>query len=202
MGWTRENGADSYDPCLAIPLASGRADSCILRASQPPHLFHRRIWLDRRTAALVASLDGKRDISQYIRTPGFQKLLREGIVTDRSLLRTSPSSLEDAAYCVRCAANDYAIPGLELDSHGLCPMCRTEEKYRYAKNVMPVLRTIPRSPDRRYDAAVFYTGGKDSSYLLYQLARVQKLRVLSLTWETPFISDCQGEHRTCPGGAS
>ena len=68
-------------------------------------------------------------------------------------------------------------------------MCRTEEKYRYAKNVMPVLRTIPRSPDRRYDAAVFYTGGKDSSYLLYQLARVQKLRVLSLTWETPFISD-------------
>lgn len=156
---------------------------------QPPHLFHRRIWLDRRTAALVASLDGKRDISQYIRTPGFQKLLREGIVTDRSLLRTSPSSLEDAAYCVRCAANDYAIPGLELDSHGLCPMCRTEEKYRYAKNVMPVLRTIPRSPDRRYDAAVFYTGGKDSSYLLYQLARVQKLRVLSLTWETPFISD-------------
>ena len=92
---------------------------------QPPHLFHRRIWLDRRTAALVASLDGKRDISQYIRTPGFQKLLREGIVTDRSLLRTSPSSLEDAAYCVRCAANDYAIPGLELDSHGLCPMCRT-----------------------------------------------------------------------------
>ena len=51
---------------------------------QPPHLFHRRIWLDRRTAALVASLDGKRDISQYIRTPGFQKLLREGIVTDRS----------------------------------------------------------------------------------------------------------------------
>ena len=67
---------------------------------QPPHLFHRRIWLDRRTAALVASLDGKRDISQYIRTPGFQKLLREGIVTDRSLLRTSPSSLEDAAYCL------------------------------------------------------------------------------------------------------
>ena len=156
---------------------------------QPPHLFHRRIWLDRRTAALVASLDGKRDISQYIRTPGFQKLLREGIVTDCSLLRTSPSSLEDAAYCVRCAANDYVIPGLELDSHGLCPMCRTEEKYRYAKNIMPVLRTIPRSPDRRYDAAVFYTGGKDSSYLLYQLARVQKLRVLSLTWETPFISD-------------
>lgn len=44
MGWTRENGADSYDPCLAIPLASGRADSCILRASaasasvSSPHL--------------------------------------------------------------------------------------------------------------------------------------------------------------------
>lgn len=47
----------------------------------------------------------------------------------------------------------------------------------------PVLRIGATTPP------VFYTGGKDSSYLLYQLARVQKLRVLSLTWETPFISD-------------
>ena len=85
---------------------------------QPPHLFHRRIWLDRRTAALVASLDGKRDISQYIRTPGFQKLLREGIVTDRSLLRTSPSSLEDAASVYAAPQMTMSFPALSWTAMG------------------------------------------------------------------------------------
>lgn len=170
---------------------------------QPPHLFHRRIWLDRRTAALVASLDGKRDISQYIRTPGFQKLLREGIVTDRSLLRTSPSSLEDAAYCVRCAANDYVIPGLELDSHGLCPMCRTEEKYRYAKNVMPVLRTIPRSPGSalRRRSLLYRRKGLLLSALPAG-AGPKAAGPLAHMGDPFYIRLGQGEHRTCPGGAS
>ena len=54
---------------------------------------------------------------------------------------------------------------------------------------MPVLRTIPRSPDRRYDAAVFIQAERTLPICSYQLARVQKLRVLSLTWETPLISD-------------
>lgn len=71
------------------------------------------------------------------------------------------------------------IPGLELDPEGLCPMCRTAKRYQGCKNVMPVLDRIPPSPGSRYDAAVFYTGGKDSSYLLYYLARIQGLRVLA-----------------------
>lgn len=156
---------------------------------QPPNLFRRRIWLDRRTAGLVASLDGVRPLDRYTRTPGLQRLLKEGIVVDAALCRPAPGSLDDARYCTRCAANDYAIPGLEFDEAGLCPMCRTEDRYGKLKNVMPVLRDIPRTPGSKYDVAVFYTGGKDSSYLLYYLARVQGLRVLSLTWETPFMSD-------------
>lgn len=156
---------------------------------QPPNLFRRRIWLDRRTAGLVRGLDGVRPLEDYIRTPGFQRLLREGIVVDASQRRAAPASLAEARYCARCAANDYAIPGLELDGDGLCPMCRTEAKYGRCRNVMPVLADIPRTPEARYDVAVFYTGGKDSSYLLYHLARVQGLRVLALTWETPFMSD-------------
>ena len=37
--------------------------------------------------------------------------------------------------------------------------------------------------------AVFYTGGKDSTYLLYYLSEVKKLRVLALTWEIPYASE-------------
>ena len=47
---------------------------------------------------------------------------------------------------------------------------------------------FPRSRKSRFDVAVFYTGGKDSTYLLYYLAKVKGLRVLALTWEIPFIS--------------
>ena len=36
---------------------------------------------------------------------------------------------------------------------------------------------------------MFYTGGKDSTYLLYYLSKVLKLRVLALTWEIPYMSD-------------
>lgn len=156
---------------------------------KPPHLFHRRLRLSRRTADLVASLDGTHELEYYGTASGLKRLLKQGIVVDITKVRPIPNSLDEAQYCVRCAANDYAIPGLEFDEDGLCPLCRTEQKYRYAKNVIPVLRAIPRSPERKYDVALFYTGGKDSSYLLYHLARVQKLRVLSLTWETPFMSD-------------
>lgn len=156
---------------------------------QPPGLFHKKIRLDRRTAALVASLDGDRLACAYRLTPLFDRLVDRGVVVDRDEVRPLPRSLDDARYCVRCAANDYAIPGLELDQRGVCPMCRTREKYATLKNVLPVLGSLPRSPDKKYDAAVFYTGGKDSSYLLYYISRVLGLRTLALCWETPFMSD-------------
>lgn len=156
---------------------------------QPPNLFRQKFRLDRHTALLVASLDGVRPISAYSVTPQFATLLQHGVVVDRSEVRALPRSLDEACYCVHCAANDYAIPGLELDEDGVCPMCRTQKQYGGLKNVIPVLATIPRSPDKKYDAAVFYTGGKDSSYLLYYMSRVLKLRILALCWETPFMSD-------------
>ena len=156
-----------------------------LRAA--PNTFRRTVRLNNRTAAAVASLDGARALADY-RAPGLSRLGRLGIVVDVSERRTAPRGLEDARYCKNCAANDYAIPGLELDRDGLCPMCATREKFRDRKNVLPTRARIPPAPGSRYDAAVFYTGGKDSSWLLYHLAREQKLRVLALTWETPFMS--------------
>lgn len=51
------------------------------------------------------------------------------------------------------------------------------------------MNTFPKSKKSRFDVAVFYTGGKDSTYLLYYLSKVLKLRVLALTWEIPYMSD-------------
>lgn len=117
-----------------------------------------------------------------------KNLIGVQIVTSDKLVQT-PASFAEARFCKKCCANDYIIPGLEFDADGLCPMCQTREKTKNFKSVLPIVKDIPRSKKSRFDVALFYTGGKDSAFLLYYLSKVKNLRVLALTWEIPFMSD-------------
>jgi len=110
-------------------------------------------------------------------------------IVDESAKRVTPRSLDEARFCVNCAANDFIIPGLEFDENGLCPMCQTVDETKELKSVVPIMNTFPRSKKSRFDVAVFYTGGKDSTFVLYYLSKVLNLRVLALTWEIPYISE-------------
>lgn len=103
--------------------------------------------------------------------------------------RPVPRSLSAAKFCKECAANDFIIPGLEFDGQGRCPLCQTKEATAHLRSVVPVLNTFPRAKRSRFDVALFYTGGKDSTYLLHYLSKVLGLRVLALTWEIPYMSD-------------
>lgn len=124
--------------------------------------------------------------SEDIKTLG--KLVGEQVVDERDLRKT-PKNLDEARFCANCVANDFIIPGLEFDEQGRCPMCQTAENAKNLKSILPIIDDIPHSKKSRFDVAVFYTGGKDSTFLLYYLAKVKKLRVLALTWEIPYISD-------------
>lgn len=104
--------------------------------------------------------------------------------------RRIPVSFAEARFCRDCIANDFMIPGLEFDGDGLCPVCQSAEDTKGLRSILPVMNTFPRSKRSRFDVAVFYTGGKDSTYVLYYLSKVLGLRVLALTWEIPFMSDC------------
>ena len=104
--------------------------------------------------------------------------------------RRIPASFAEARFCRDCVANDFMIPGLEFDGDGLCPICQSAEDTKDLCSILPVMNTFPRSKRSRFDVAVFYTGGKDSTYVLYYLSKVLGLRVLALTWEIPFMSDC------------
>ena len=104
--------------------------------------------------------------------------------------RRIPASFAEARFCRDCIANDFMIPGLEFDGDGLCPICQSAEDTKNLRSILPVMNTFPRSEHSRFDVAVFYTGGKDSTYVLYYLSKVLGLRVLALTWEIPFMSDC------------
>lgn len=118
-----------------------------------------------------------------------QRLLGKYIVK-KDALKKVPTCFEEAKFCKNCIANDFMIPGLEFDEDGLCPMCQTQEETKNFKSVTPIMNVIPKSKKSRFDVAVFYTGGKDSTYLLYYLSKVLNLKVLSLTWEIPYMSEC------------
>ena len=149
------------------------------------NLFRNRIRLSRRQLAIVSALPKALTAAEEKALGG---LLGEQVVTEAALRKT-PESFAEARYCTSCCANDFLIPGLEFDDAGRCPMCQTEEETRPLKSVLPVVTEIPRAKHSRFDVALFYTGGKDSTFLLYYLSKVKGLRVLALTWEIPFMSD-------------
>lgn len=156
-----------------------------------PYTFKNKIRISRRTAAFINSLDGKKESNEYTDKISItiKKLIKQKIIVDISEKRTCPNSLREATYCKRCSANDYIIPGLEIDSEGLCPICKSFSSIKKLINPLPVMNVIPATPKAKFDVALFYTGGKDSSYLLYYLSKILRLRVLALTWKQPYMSD-------------
>ena len=111
-----------------------------------------------------------------------------GAIAEREPLKP-PRSLAEARFCTRCCANDFIIPGLEFGENGLCAICFSENLTKNLKSVVPIVKDIPHSKKSRFDVALFYTGGKDSTFLLYYLSKVLSLRVLALTWVIPYASE-------------
>lgn len=151
-----------------------------------PHMFKNSVKLSSDQMDIIKKLPC--DLSEAeIKT--VKNLLGAQIV-DSAHVKHAPSSLSEATFCKNCVANDFMIPGIEFDENGLCPMCQTVEETKFLKSVVPVKNTFERSKKSRFDVGVFYTGGKDSTYLLYYLSKVLGLRVLAMTWEIPYMSEC------------
>lgn len=149
------------------------------------HLFKNLVKITRKQRDVVGNLpchltEGQKAV--------LGSLLGVQVVTEDQL-RPLPASLREARFCTQCCANDFVLPGLEFDAQGRCPLCQMAEETRDMVSILPVVEDIPPSPEVRFDCALFYTGGKDSTYLLYYLSKVKGLRVLALTWEIPFLSD-------------
>ncbi len=150
------------------------------------NLFKNYIKLNQKQLNIINNLP--KDLSNYEKRVLGNKILDVAVVEEKNLKRV-PTSLQEAHFCKNCAANDFIIPGIEFDENGLCPMCQTKDDTKWMKAVLPVLNDIPHSKKSRFDVAVFYTGGKDSTFLLYYLSKVKNLSVLALTWEIPYMSN-------------
>ncbi len=148
-------------------------------------MFQNTVRLSKKQRGILAALPKELDQSEKA---ALKELLGVQVVP-QSEVRKIPASLAEARFCTSCCANDFILPGLEFDRSGRCPMCQTEKETADLKSVLPLVDEIPRSSRSRFDVALFYTGGKDSTYLLYWLSKVKGLRVLALTWEIPFLSE-------------
>lgn len=148
-------------------------------------MFQNTVRLSKKQRGIIAALPKELDQSEKAALKGLLGVQ----VVPQSEVRKIPASLAEARFCTSCCANDFILPGLEFDRSGRCPMCQTEKETADLKSVLPLVDEIPRSSRSRFDVALFYTGGKDSTYLLYWLSKVKGLRVLALTWEIPFLSE-------------
>ncbi|MBE6761075.1 MAG: hypothetical protein E7551_02190 [Ruminococcaceae bacterium] len=149
------------------------------------NMFKNTVRLKTRQAELISLLPkalSDREISVL------GSLVGEQIVTKENL-NITPKTIKEARFCKKCSANNFIIPGLEFDENGICPMCQTMVETKNLRSIVPIIKEISRSKKSRFDVALFYTGGKDSTYLLYYLSKVKGLRVLALTWEIPYMSD-------------
>ncbi|MBQ9750455.1 MAG: hypothetical protein IJV87_07765 [Clostridia bacterium] len=151
-----------------------------------PYMFKNTVKLTKKQKAIVENLPcdlTDNEVSVLKNFVGVQ------IVQSKDK-RAIPSGFDEARFCTTCIANDFMIPGIEFDEDGKCPICQSADKTKNMKSIVPIMNTFPRSRKSRFDVAVFYTGGKDSTYLLYYLSKVLNLRVLALTWEIPYMSEC------------
>lgn len=107
----------------------------------------------------------------------------------------SPSSDDPSSHCVRCGLPDN-IPGVAIDDAGVCDTCHdydrvapvAESWFRNPDDLAAVRERVATRKTGDYDCLHLLSGGKDSTYALYQLVELG-FRPYSLTLDNGFISE-------------
>ena len=92
-----------------------------------------------------------------------------------------------------CCVNDKTVKHIHFSKDGKCNFCDTYEKYKdqlhdYENLEKLFLKKIDRKGNYDYDAVVGFSGGKDSTYVLYRLVHDYKLKVKAFTLDNGFMS--------------
>lgn len=103
-------------------------------------------------------------------------------------------SLKTPDRCKRCGIRE-SLGGPFID--GLCKFCREqpEPEHKVDKKrangeeyIAEIIQKV-KEEKHEYDAMVMFSGGKDSSYLVYYLASHFDLKILAVTMDNWFLSD-------------
>lgn len=97
--------------------------------------------------------------------------------------------------CKICIMPD-TFPGITYDSEGVCSMCSNfKDQKQYIPSIeslrsrLDIIMKESEAKGLKYDALVAYSGGKDSTYLIYVLTQIYRLKVLALTFDNGFMSE-------------
>ena len=121
--------------------------------------------------------------------------------SSQALALPTISNTVAAPRCSRCLLN-VRHPGVSIEADGICSVCREFADYRetclaYFDSQEALTKLVTdvkkRSRSSEYDCLLLYSGGKDSSYVLYQLVKLG-FKVLAFTFDNGFISQAAFEN--------
>ncbi len=94
--------------------------------------------------------------------------------------------------CIKCICTS-TTPGVTIDNDGLCSECKNDKLEEYNNHEyideMEQRFDAVRKKDIPYHAMCMFSGGKDSSYLLYMLKEKYHLRPLAFSVIHPFVNE-------------
>ena len=99
--------------------------------------------------------------------------------------------------CKKCSLS-AKTPGVTIDSSGLCNHCRSfvppspEETFKFRSNLEKELALAAgqlRGQKHKYHCIVALSGGKDSSYTAWLMAKKYKLNVLAITVDIGYLQE-------------
>lgn len=111
--------------------------------------------------------------------------------------RENSNSLKEKSKLVKCSKCGLpsTYPGVELDNDEVCSVCHFYEKYKdradaYFKEIEDLKKVFEKGRENgneKYDCLLLYSGGKDSTYVLYKLVDMG-IKVLAYTFDNGYIS--------------
>lgn len=101
---------------------------------------------------------------------------------------------KEIKFCTKCVI-PHNFDGITIDEEGVCSYCREYEGYKehvdnYFKSKDDLLKIIEEARKNKksdYDCLLLYSGGKDSSYVLDQLVKMN-LKILAFTYDNGHVS--------------
>ncbi|MFW6326190.1 MAG: hypothetical protein ACOC0T_05495 [Desulfovermiculus sp.] len=132
----------------------------------------------------------------------YHQLVNEEIIVEAKQVR-EPAARDYFQQCTKCVTNDFLLPGLEFDHRGVCAFCQCYERAEQSgysalssegASDEELLSIAAENRDSRFDVMALCTGGKDSTYLLWYLAKKLNLRVLAASWNMPYTNDTSREN--------
>ena len=101
----------------------------------------------------------------------------------------------ESQVCKRCVLS-HSFPRIEFDEDGVCSVCRDYDNWTNGwESKLPEQRKIlnrickkVKGQNKEFDALIPFSGGKDSSYVLYIAKRELGLNCLAYTFDNGYLS--------------